>query len=70
MIEAKYCGEQLKFENEICEGQPTDYDSWTTIQQGDFDRLKKKLEQNFRVLSEMRILGKNRVAILDFGRVS
>ena len=27
-------------------------------------------EQNFRVLSEMRILGKNRVAILDFGRVS
>ena len=26
-------------------------------------------EQNFRVLSEMRILGKNRVAILDFGRV-
>ena len=27
-------------------------------------------KQNFRVLSEMRILGKNRVAILDFGRVS
>ena len=27
-------------------------------------------EQIFRVLSEMRILGKNRVAILDFGRVS
>ena len=27
-------------------------------------------EQNFRVLSEMRILGKNRVSILDFGRVS
>ena len=27
-------------------------------------------EQNFRVISEMRILGKNRVAILDFGRVS
>ena len=26
-------------------------------------------EQNFRVLSEMRILGKNRVAILGFGRV-
>ena len=26
-------------------------------------------EQNFRVLSEMRILGKNRVVILDFGRV-
>ena len=26
-------------------------------------------EQNFRVLSEMRILGKIRVAILDFGRV-
>ena len=27
-------------------------------------------EQNFRVLSEMRILGKIRVVILDFGRVS
>ena len=27
-------------------------------------------EQNFRVLSEMRILGKNRIAIFDFGRVS
>ena len=26
-------------------------------------------EQNFRVLSEMRFLGKIRVAILDFGRV-
>ena len=26
-------------------------------------------EQNFRVLSEMRILDKIRVAILDFGRV-
>ena len=26
-------------------------------------------EQNFRVLSEMRILGKIKVAILDFGRV-
>jgi hypothetical protein len=27
-------------------------------------------EQNFRVLSEMRILAKNKVVILDFGRVS
>ena len=27
-------------------------------------------EQNFRVLSEMRILAKIRVVILDFGRVS
>ena len=27
-------------------------------------------QENFRVLSEMRILGKIRVAILDFGRVS
>ena len=35
-----------------------------------YPELKKNLEQNFRVLSEMRILGKNRVAILDFGRVS
>ena len=26
-------------------------------------------QENFRVLSEMRILGKNIVAILDFGRV-
>jgi len=33
--------------------------------------LKKNfLKENFRVLSEMRILGKIRVAILDFGRVS
>ena len=35
------------------------------------DLVEEKFgEQNFRVLSEMRILGKNRVVILDFGRVS
>ena len=34
------------------------------------DWVEKKLgEQNFRVLSEMRILAKIRVVILDFGRV-
>ena len=34
-------------------------------------KLKKNfLKENFRVFSEMRILGKIRVAILDFGRVS
>ena len=35
------------------------------------DQVEEKFPQeNFRVLSEMRILGKIRVAILDFGRVS
>ena len=34
------------------------------------DFVEEKFPQeNFRVVSEMRILGKNRVAILDFGRV-
>ena len=34
------------------------------------DMVEEKFgEQNFRVLSEMRILAKIRVAILDFGRV-
>ena len=33
-------------------------------------RVEEKFgEQNFRVLSEMRILAKIRVVILDFGRV-
>ena len=34
------------------------------VENGNVSLLKKNLEQNFRVLSEMRILGKNRVAIL------
>ena len=37
---------------------------------GKFDEVEEKFPQeNFRVLSEMQILSKIRVAILDFGRV-
>ena len=36
-----------------------------------YGKVEEKFhKEKFRVLSEMRILGKNRVVILDFGRVS
>ena len=38
-VEAKYCGEEKRFYDEICEGQPpqNEFDSWTRIQQDDFE---------------------------------
>ena len=53
---------------ELAKKYPHRFEPPTAVKSGHVE--EKFGEQNFRVLSEMRILGKIKVSILDFGRVS